>query len=363
MFHREDILKLSNSEKEYQMIMDLKNNDEPHQILLSDKENPMTENYYIQITLEEFRLLNSFFKMFDSILECTNSLSNIIKDSTPKLLIKDNIAEIIISIFVPGSPKKEVSITLNKKINDMNNILGQLIKEINILKANLKDMNLLVNAKDKTINEIKEKYEELRKKNDSLEKKHKEDIINLRSYFPPYNESSSIISNFVEINLLSNKFRSIYPGKKVKYYLVYRKTRDLDESFYFHYKCDKIKGTLILIQTEDNLKIGGYTSETWEGNNISKKDNTAFLFSLNNNKIYSIKNFCYAIYCHPNWGPCFCGNNFPSLSIPNNCDVNNGECCKKIDSNFSGYNSDYEINNEKRFFKIKEYEVFEIKLE
>ena len=360
MFHRELSLKQSNSEAEYKMEMDIKDNDNSLHILLSNKQNPMTENYHSKINLEEFKSLNSFFRIFDSILKCANSLANIIKDSTPKLLIKDNIAKIIITIFIPGSQQEEVSLILGKKVNDANTIINKLLDEINVLNSKIKDMNLLINEKDKTINEIKEKYEQLQKKHEELEKKHNEDIVNLRSYFSPYDESSSIITNFIEVNILSNKFREIYPGKNVKYFLKYRKTRDIDGSFYFHYNCDKIKGTLILIQTEDNLKIGGYTSETWEGNNICKKDNTTFIFSLNNNKTYSIKNNCLAIYCDPNWGPCFCGKSSASLSVPNNCEVNNGGCCKKLDSNFEGYNSDYEINNGKKNFKIKEYEVFQV---
>ena len=119
----------------------------------------------------------------------------------------------------------------------------------------------------------------------------------------------------------------------------------------------------MLIETEDNLRIGGYTSETWEGNNISKQDNTAFIFSLNNNKGHNVKNNLNAIYCSPMSVPCFCGNNTPTLFISNNCDVNGGECCKAKDSNYDGYIYDYEINNEKKSFKIKEYEVFEVKFE
>ena len=154
-----------------------------------------------------------------------------------------------------------------------------------------------------------------------------------------------------------------YQNKNVKYYLLYRKSRDSDNAFYFHAKCDKIKGTLVIIETEDNLRIGGYTSETWEGNNISKKDNTAFIFSLNNNKGHNVKNNLDAIYCNPFFGPCFCGNSTPTLLISNNCDENGGECCKAIDSNYDGYIYDYEINNERKNFKIKEYEVFEFKFE
>ena len=36
----------------------------------------------------------------------------------------------------------------------------------------------------------------------------------------------------------------------VKYYLVYRKTRDLDESFYFHYKCDNQGTNIVLCKHE-----------------------------------------------------------------------------------------------------------------
>ena len=44
MFHKELTLKQSNSETQYKMIMDIKDNDNVLQILLSNKQNPMTEN-------------------------------------------------------------------------------------------------------------------------------------------------------------------------------------------------------------------------------------------------------------------------------------------------------------------------------
>lgn len=361
MFYREKSLILASTDKEYKMIMKIENNDNFLQILLSNNENPMTENYHLNITLEEFKLLNPFFRMFETILECAESLANLIRDSSPKLLIKGKDAVIIIKIYV--GKEKEIELVLKKKKNDTNEIINNLLEEITKLKADMKDMQLLLNEKDKKINEIQKKCDKLEKRQDSLEEKQKKDFINLRSYFPPYNQESSILKSPVELNFLSNKFRLINQNKNAKYYLLYRKSRDSDNAFYFHEKCNKIKGTLVLIETEDNLRIGGYTSETWEGNNISKKDNTAFVFSLNNNKGYNVKNNLDAIYCNPNSGPCFCGKNAPTLFISNNCDVNGGECCKAIDSNYDGYIYDYEINNERKNFKIKEYEVFEVKFE
>ena len=41
--------------------------------------------------------------MFDSINQYANSISNIIRDSAPKLLIDKKSANLIINIFVPGS--------------------------------------------------------------------------------------------------------------------------------------------------------------------------------------------------------------------------------------------------------------------
>ena len=363
MFYRQDILKLANSEKEYKLIMKIDNDDNFLQFLLSSKENPMTENYKTKITLEEFKLLSSFFKIFDSLIECANSLSNIIKDSNPKLLIRKNEAVLKINIFIPGDKSKEIEIILTKEINDTNNIINSLIEEITKLKSNMKDMQLLLNEKDKTITEIKQKCEQLEKSHDILKEKQKKDITNMKSFFHPFNQESSILKSPIELTFLSNKFRLINPNKSVKFYLIYRKSRESDNAFYFHSRCDKIKGTLVLIETEDNLRIGGYTSESWEGNNISKKDSTAFIYSLNNNKGYNIKNNLNSIYCHPNYGPCFCGNTSATLIIYDNCDTRGGECCKAIDSNYDGYIYDYEINGGKKAFKIKEYEVFEVKFE
>lgn len=362
-FYREKNLKLAYSEKEYKMIMKIENNDNFLQILLNNNENLMSEKYYLKITLEEFKSLSPFFRIFESILVCAESLANIIRDSNPRLSINDKDAVINVKIYIPGGREEQIELVLKKIISEPNDIINNLLEEIAKLKTAMKDMQLLLNEKDRKINEIQEKCDNLKKSQDSLKENHKKDFNNLKSYFHPYNQESTILKSSVELNFLSNKFRLINQNRNVKYYLLYRKSRDSDNAFYFHSRCDKIKGTLVLIETEDNLRIGGYTSETWEGNNISKKDNTAFIFSLNNNKEYNVKNNLDAIYCTPNYGPCFCGRSTPTLFISNNCDVGGGECCKAIDSNYNGYIYDYEINNEKKNFKIKEYEVFEIKFE
>ena len=58
----------------------------------------------------------------------------------------------------------------------------------------------------------------------------------------------------------------------------------------------------------------------------------------------------------------FCGNRNPTLMVYDNSDINGGECCKAIESNYNGFSSDYEINNENRKFNIIEIEVFKVSI-
>ena len=127
---------------------------------------------------------------------------------------------------------------------------------------------------DVFIKEIRTFGEVNRKSNiDSLILKNKDDLKkfnNLVSYF---------------INIDSSK-------------LVYRATRDGDTTKSFHNKCNNIKGTLMIVKTSKNFIFGGYTDETWNEDKKYKKDDNAFCFSLNLNKIYKSKKKNHAINCN-----------------------------------------------------------------
>ena len=81
---------------------------------------------------------------------------------------------------------------------------------------------------------------------------------------------------------------------------------------------------MIVIKTESDYIFGGYTKENWESNQDKtsyKKDNTAFLFSLNNKERIKVKNGDRAIVNDYEYGPIFGHGNayeiclfFPLLS-------------------------------------------------
>jgi len=382
-FRKENIIKLYNSESEYKLIISVEDGDNFIKFQLKNMQAQINELYYLEMNLEQLISLNHYFRMFDSIIDCANNLSNIIKNSSPKLT-KENEKMSLNIKFSAGLDAKEINLLLEKKIIESNQISNDLKEEINKLKTKVKDLEILVNKKDLMINEIKTNHENLKKSYDEFVNKTNLEIMNLKSLLPQQNnnfnninpnfnfmtfdelrkknnnEVSSIIDNDNEKIFLSGKFRELYPGKNVIYNLLYRKSRDSDRASIFHAKCDKVSGTLIIIKTETGLKFGGYTNATWEGNGIYKSDKSAFIYSLNNNKAYDIKPNCNAIFCSPFNGPCFCGKNEATLLIYDNSNMYGGICSNVENSNYKGYNSDYEINNGKNQFKIVDYEVFKV---
>ena len=380
--HKEHIIKLSNSDEEYKLIIKVENNDNFVQFHLNNNKNTIKENYFLKLTLEELVQLNKYFLFFDTIFDCANNISNIIKDCTPKLVKSDKSMLLCFSIFLPGQEKREIQLNLEEKPFDSIDIIEELKKEINILKTKINDLEISINKKDAMYDALNCKYDQLKNDYDLTTKQFQTELINIKSMLPNNNnsnninpnpllqtfqelseinkdEQSTIINSPLEINLISNKIRLLYPGKNVIYNILYRKSRDSDKVNIFHSKCDKIRGTLILIKTVQGYKFGGYVNENWEGDNIVKKDNTAFIFSLNYNKIYDIKNNKNAIYCNPNYGPTFCGNREATLLIK---DINEGECCMSVDSNYENYKDDFEINGGQKRFKVSELEVFKVTL-
>ena len=382
-FHKEHILKLSNSEEEYKLIMVVENNDNKISFDIYNIKNPTKESYNLKMTKDKLTSLDNYFRIFDNIIDCANNISDILKNSTPKLTKESDKMILSFTLFLPGQDKRDIKLYLDKKF-DINNIINGLIEEINILKTKVNDLEISLNKKDKMYEAIKCNYDELKNDYDLKFEQFNVQLANMKSLLPKKNDSdkninpnlksfsdqckensnetSTILNNNLELNILSNKIRLLYPGKNVIYNLLYRKTRDSDNISIFHSKCDKIRGTLLIIQTSKGYKIGGYTNETWQGNNVSKKDNTAFVFNLNYNKVYDIKKDAEAIYCSPNFGPIFSGINAPSLLINDNYNIKGGETTTARNYNYNGLTDDYELSGGEKIFKIKELEVWKVTL-
>ena len=143
--------------------------------------------------------------------------------------------------------------------------------------------------------------------------------------------------------------------KGVKFNLVYKAFDDGDKAKIFHEKCDKLNMSLVLIETDKDVRFGGFTTKSWEGNCLKKIDNNAFVFSLETNLIYPIMKSEPAIGCYPKFGPVFFGC---QIRIYDDFFTKGGTTCHK------GLNykttKDYELNNGEQKYLIKDIEIYSI---
>ena len=236
---------------------------------------------------------------------------------------------------------------MNNKINEFNsknqyyyssnnNILSNMSQNIENLKAINEKLIYENNLFKKQINQI-----------------NNENII--------YDDSNvgyvegTILKNNEEIEFLSKKIGE--NSDKVIFNLIYKATENSDKAQAFHERCDQAKNTLVLIETSENRRFGGFTTCDWSGNQIEKNDENAFVFSLDKMKIYDIVPGQPAIACYPNYGPIFLNC---QIKINDDAFTNGGSTfCKG--QNYQT-EEDFELNGGNQDFQIKEIEVYEIEL-
>lgn len=244
----------------------------------------------------------------------------------------------------PLGDEEEIIIPLEKKSMKESEINYRVCNEVNELKKRVISL-------EKENCEFKNIIQNLESRLQKLEK----DTIFEEEF------DSKIISEKKNIKFVIDKLQEIFPGKKLKFNLLYRATRDGDQISTFHSKCDYKKQVLVLYHTIKRVKFGGYTDIGFDCSNSWKKDLKSFIFSLDKKKIYNSIGKDH-IGCYDVIGPSFgCSgvaiylyDNIPILSSRDNRHNTN----KNIFS-FEGLN-DYEINNGEQYFNLQELEVFQI---
>ena len=110
---------------------------------------------------------------------------------------------------------------------------------------------------------------------------------------------------------------------------------------------------MTVILTENDEKIGGYTSLNWTGNGDEKNDNKTFVFDLKNKKVYKkLKENKISIVCLENRGPMF--------GRP--CDFGLKEDMSEGFAKKNGsFTNNLELTNGKENYKVKEIEIYSIK--
>ena len=165
----------------------------------------------------------------------------------------------------------------------------------------------------------------------------------------------NIIKHPGELDEISSRIQRTLNKKNIKYKIIFRSNIDGDCASTFHEKCDKIRNTLILIKASGNKRFGGFTTETWDGNDINKKDEKSFIFSIDKMKIYDIIPGQNAINCNPDLGPVF----LSQIKLLDKFFTQGGTTSTK-GKNYKTL-EDFEITDGAEKFGVQEVEVYQIK--
>ena len=137
--------------------------------------------------------------------------------------------------------------------------------------------------------------------------------------------------------------------------ILYKATRDGFNSIEIHNKCDGWDNTITLILSNNKRLFGGFTDHSWDSFSGSKKGNKSFLFSVDNNKVYYIKNDTYSINCSKNYGPIFGLND---LVISNDC-INNFKSYDHSGESYDTGGEKYSLAGTE-YFSVIDYIVYQL---
>ena len=205
---------------------------------------------------------------------------------------------------------KQIKMNMDKKEDDIMNIINEKDNEISILNKKIDEISHKFNEKEKN-------DEEVIKRLTNLIKKQKKEICSLKNNIKELNEfknEMNILSKNYILNLDSsiidnNTYNStlknwINPNMKIRANLLYKLSRDGPEISTFHKLCDNKGPTLTLFHLKIGDKIGFYVDDSFDSISEWKKDIFNFMFNLTQNKKYSNTLFSRdSFFCKSNCGP------------------------------------------------------------
>ena len=162
----------------------------------------------------------------------------------------------------------------NDKKGDLSNKKGKkkLFKKIAyaIIIVIIIIAGFVIYKKTKEINDLRKEIED-----EKLRREEEKNIL----------VDSTIIAGNIEEKETLRKW--INPEVSFQTKLLYRLSRDGASIFTFHSKCDYVAPTLLIIESYDDNKFGGYTTGSWDMfGSIYKNASKTFIYSLTKNKKY-----------------------------------------------------------------------------
>ena len=246
------------------------------------------------------------FILYDTLDECLEEIFAGINTGKSYLTEEKNY----FNLYIPLNNIKFKEIMFKVELKENINLIDKISKDSKVnpeCKEQINELKKVIKSQNNEIIDLKEKVEQLEYfvrellifKNDISGK------IGLRIH-------SKIVDSYLYILMLKNWINKIENSNKIiKTKLLYKLTKDGESVDTFHKLCDNISPSLVLVETSEGRKFGGYTTCVWCSNKGGKKDGKTFLFSFDEKKMYKKKEDSKNerdIYCRKDAGPIFGGN-------------------------------------------------------
>jgi gas vesicle protein len=338
--------------------------DKKHLYIQAREENNNIFFFEKRMTSDELKIFDKLFRMCDNLEEAYSNMITIFNNEKNYIKgINDSKLFITISVLNLDGSFREKNLELLKKMTNKEQVAENLYQKYLELKVNnIKLEQELKNTKEEN-EKIKENFQNFKNEITQEISELKNRIKNLESkssmlkskIFKKKEDLDFLIERLKKVDLNDNVIKEENENISITLNLLYRASRDGDESKQFHSKCDNFKNTLVVVKTKKGLRFGGFTSETWNGNGIDKKDKNAFCFSIDKKKIYNSIQDKNAIFACPDFGPAFENCIF---EIKDKCFEFGGLCSDESQNYFDNHESVCEINNGEEQFDVEDIEVF-----
>ncbi len=328
---------------------------------LSNKENTSlkTENENLRNELNQYK--EEYDKIKKEFTTLQNDTANIQDQNKELLKIKETYENQIQIAQNNLEQLTKDNETLKQNLTLLSNQNESLISENNSIKNNQQKSSY----SDEEIKNLMEELSTYRLKaqeNELLKKQLDElqyqiQVLQERQEEDDVKEvKGDIIHDMNELEMITKKINK--ENKRIIINLLYKASADSDSAAVFHEKCDGANNTIVLVETTDGKRFGGYTTKSWKGNCIEKADTDAFIFSFDKMKTYDNIPGDDAIGCYPKFGPIFLGC---QIKIFDNAFTKGGTTFEK-ELNFNT-EEDYELTGGSRTFGVKDIEVYEVIIE
>ena len=277
------------------------------------------------------RNTNEIMQSTSELEEDNDNLINMTKKIQEEMSLSTPVKPVILPQKSINQPKNEIN---NQNINQFK---SQAINDNNMNNPNK------INQNKNAMKSMQAPQQKQKNPQKTMIKRFKSGII------------SNIIKNDLEMANITQRIQNTL-NKNFRYNIIYYSKVDGDKAANFHKKCDKAKKSLVLIRDNNGNRFGGFTMRDWAGNCIQKKDEKAFIFSVDKNKIYKVLPDQVAIGCYPNFGPIFFGC---QIRVYDNFFTKGGSTYLK-GQNYAT-EEDYELTNGSQAYGIKDLEVYEVK--